>query len=352
MLLLSARTFVATRFRRAILALLVVLATSTGLAFAQSARTPLVVHSTLEPENIAEFKRAFESDNPDIEIVWSRDSTGVISARIVAEGEKQQADAIWGLAVTSIAKIKSLGLLIPYAPANLAALKPAFRDKSDPPSWIGMEAWVAAVCFNTIEAAKFGLKPPISWFDLLDPAFKGRILLSNPASSGTGFFHVSGWIQMFGEAKAWEFMDRLHDNIAQYQHSGTKPCRDAAAGEFAVGISYELAGASLKTKGAPIDVLLMKEGGGWDMDTAAILKGTAKLDAAKRLIDFAASRKANEIYAKFVSQVAIEGVAKPIPNYPEGVATSMIKNDLDWAAENRDRIIKEWQRRYEAKSAK
>ena len=55
---------------------------------------------------------------------------------------------------------------------------------------------------------------------------------------------------------------------------------------------------------------------------------------------------------KFVSQVAMEGVAKPIPNYPEGVAASMIKNDLDWAAENRDRIIKEWQRRYDAKSAK
>ena len=76
-------------------------------------RTQLVVHSTLEPENIAEFKQAFEADNPDIEIVWSRDSTGVLTARIVAEGERQQADAIWGLAVTSISKIKSLGLLVP-----------------------------------------------------------------------------------------------------------------------------------------------------------------------------------------------------------------------------------------------
>jgi hypothetical protein len=35
-----------------------------------------------------------------------------------------------------------------------------------------------------------------------------------------------------------------------------------------------------------------------------------------------------------------------LPNYPEGVAKSMIKNDLDWAAENRDRIITEWTRRY------
>lgn len=328
--------------------MLALMSLSTSMAVAQN-RTPLVVHSTLEPEHIAEFKKAFELDNPDIEIVWIRDSTGVVTARIVAEGDNQQADAIWGLAVTSVSTIKTLGLLVPYAPSNLAAIRTAFRDKSDPPSWVGMEAWVGAVCFNTVEAQKHGLKQPTSWFDLLDPAYKGRIVMPNPASSGTGYFHVSAWIQMFGEDKAWAFMDALHQNIAQYQHSGTKPCRDAASGEFAIGISYELAGASLKTKNAPINILLMKEGAGWDMDTAAILKDTKKLPQAQRLMDFAASRKANELYAKFVSQVAIEGVAQSIPNYPEGVAASMINNNLEWAATNRGRILKKWQIRYEAK---
>lgn len=330
------------------LLLAVAVAVCIGVSAASAqARTKLVVYSTLEPDNIAEYKRAFEADNPDLEIVWIRDSTGVVTARILAERTTSTADAIWGLAVTTMTKLKAEGLLVPYAPANLAAIKPAFRDKADPPAWVGMEAWVAALCFNTIEATKHGLKRPTSWFDLTDPAFKGRIVMPNPASSGTGFFHVSGWLQMFGEEKGWSYMDALDRNIAQYQHSGTKPCRDAASGEFAVGISYELAGATLKTKGAPIEVLLLKEGGGWDMDTAAILKSTRNLAAAKRLMDFAASRKANEIYARFVSQVAIEGVGQPIPNYPEGVAKSMIRNDLEWAAANRDRIIREWQTRYE-----
>jgi hypothetical protein len=46
-------------------------------AFAQS-RTKLPVYSTLEPA-ITEFKRAFEQDNPDIEIVWIRDRTKHVS---------------------------------------------------------------------------------------------------------------------------------------------------------------------------------------------------------------------------------------------------------------------------------
>lgn len=315
-------------------------------------RTRLQVYSTLEVENINDFKKAFEAENRDIEIVWLRDSTGVVTAKILAEQNAQRGDAIWGLAVTSTMQLKARGLLEPYAPKNVSALKPSFRDPSDPPSYTGMEGWVAAVCFNTIESRKLGLPKPASWFDLLDPKFKGKIAMPHPASSGTGYFHVSAWIQMWGEEKAWAFMDKLHDNIAVYDHSGSQPCKQAATGEFPVGISAEISAADARTKGAPIEGLLMKEGGGWEMDTAAILKGTKNLAAAQRLMDFAASRKANELYATFVSQVAMPGVSSTIPGYPPGVAESMIKNDFAWASENRARILAEWTRRYEGKAAK
>ena len=315
-------------------------------------RTRLQVYSTLEVENIGDFKKAFEAENRDIEIVWLRDSTGVLTAKILAEQNAQRGDAIWGLAVTSTMMLKERGLLEPYAPKNLVALKPSFRDPADPPSYVGMEGWVAAVCFNTVEGQKLGLPKPQSWFDLHDPKFKGKITMPHPASSGTGYFHVSAWIQMFGEDKAWAFMDRLHDNIAFYVHSGSQPCKLAAAGEFPLGISAEISAADARTKGAPIDGLLMKEGGGWEMDTAAILKGTKNLEAARRLMDFAASRKANELYATFVSQVAMPGIASNIPDYPAGVAESMIKNDFAWASANRARILAEWTRRYEGKAVK
>jgi iron(III) transport system substrate-binding protein len=314
-------------------------------AFAQT-KTPLQVYTTLLPESLAEFKGAFESENPDIEIVWRRESTGTLTARIIAEAENARGDAVWGLAVTSMLDFKKRGMLVPYAPKNLAALRPLFRDADAVPSWIGMEAWVAAVCFNTVEAAKHNLPRPTSWFDLANPIYKGKITMSDPAASGTGYFHVSAWIQLFGAEKAWQFQDDLHKNIAIYEPSGTRPCRHASTGEFPIGISYELAGMMEKDKGAPIDVLVMKEGGGWDMDTAAILKGTTKLAAAQRLMNFAASRRANELYGKWVPLTAIEGVAPPPKNYPPGVAESMIRNDFVWAMENRPSILAEWQKRY------
>ena len=64
-----------------------------------------------------------------------------------------------------------------------------------------MDVWAATICFNTVEAEKQGLTKPVSWQDLTKPEYKGKIVMPNPASSGTGFLDVSAWLQTFGEAR-------------------------------------------------------------------------------------------------------------------------------------------------------
>ena len=54
-----------------------------------------------------------------------------------------------------------------------------------------MDVWAATICFNTVEAEKQGLTKPVSWQDLTKPEYKGKIVMPNPASSGTGFLDVS-----------------------------------------------------------------------------------------------------------------------------------------------------------------
>ncbi len=323
-----------------------------ALAGPADAKTRLLVYSTLVPEYIDSFKQAFEADHPGIELALQRDSTGVITSRLLAEKANPRADAVWGLAVTSMMVLEREGILQPYAPRDLARIKPLFRDAKDPPAWVGMEAWAAAVCFNAVEGKKLNVEPPATWAALLKPEFKNRIVMPHPASSGTGYLHVSAWLQMWGEVAGWRYLDRLHENIHHYTHSGSKPCRDAAQGEYLAGISYELVGASHKAAGAPIDVAIMAEGGGWEMDAAAIVKGTPHGPAARALMDWSASRQANEMYARYATLVAFGGVEPSMPGYPAGVEASLIDNDFAWAAANRDRILAEWQRRYEGKAEK
>src|SRR5947208_14100516 len=252
-----------------------------GLAAgAALAKATLTVYTAVEADDLKKYAARFNEDHPDIEIKWVRDSTGVITAKLLAEKANPQADVIWGLAATSLLVLKPEGMLVPYAPKGFERLDTQFRAKDNPPAWVGMDAWVAALCFNTVEAQKKNLPKPASWKDLTKPVYKGTIVMPNPASSGTGFLDVTSWLQLFGEAEGWKYMDALHQNIGVYTHSGSKPCTMAGAGEYPIGVSFEFRAARQKRQGAPIDIVFPSEGSGWEMDVTAIVKGAKQLEAA------------------------------------------------------------------------
>ena len=71
--------------RRVVLAGATVLAATGfgGSAWAQ--KTKLTVYTAIENEQLEPFKKAFEAYNPTIEIAWVRDSTGVVTAKLIAE---------------------------------------------------------------------------------------------------------------------------------------------------------------------------------------------------------------------------------------------------------------------------
>ncbi len=317
---------------------------------AAMAETELTVYTAVEAEDLKKYAAKFNEDHPDIKIKWVRDSTGIVTAKLLAEKNNPQADVVWGLAATSLLLLKSEGMLEAYAPAGVEKLDPKFVDSSTPPTWVGMDAWVAAVCYNTVEAKKHDLTPPKSWKDLTDPKYKGHVIMPNPNSSGTGFLDVSSWLQMFGEEGGWKYMDDLHKNIARYTHSGSKPCKLAAAGEIPIGVSFAFRGAKSKAAGAPLEIIVPEEGVGWDMEATAIVAGTSKLDAAKKLVDWSITKKANEMYNAGYAVVAMPGVAKPVKHFPDNLLEKMIKNDFEFAANNRKRILSEWQKRYDSKS--
>lgn len=323
---------------------------SVVLPHVASAQTELTVYTSIEAVDLDRYKQTFEKAHPDIKINWVRDSTGVMTAKLLAEKDNPQADVVWGVAATSLLLLKSEGMLEPYQPKGVEALDKKFVDRDSPPSWVGMDAYVAALCYNTAEGEKLGLKAPVSWEDLTKPEYKGHVVMPNPNSSGTGFLDVSSWFQIWGEAKAWAYMDKLHQNIAAYTHSGSKPCKMAASGEAVIGVSFEFSGAKAKSAGAPIEIIFPAEGSGWETEATAIIAGTPNLDAAKALVDWSVTKEANEMYNVGYAVVAYPGIAKPVEHLPSDIPAKMIDNDFEWAANNRAAILKEWQKRYDAKS--
>ncbi|EKO3588876.1 putative 2-aminoethylphosphonate ABC transporter substrate-binding protein [Vibrio metschnikovii] len=312
--------------------------------------TELTVYTAIESDDLRKYAERFNQAHPDIKINWVRDSTGVITARLLAEKNNPRADVVWGLAATSLMLLQDEGMLLPYSPKGVEKLSPKFKDSAQPTHWVGMDAWMAAICFNTIEAKKHNLPMPTSWQDLTNPVYRGHIVMPNPASSGTGYLDVSSWLQLFGEQQGWAYMDKLHANIKNYTHSGSRPCVHAATGETAIGISFAFRGAREKQRGAPLELIFPTEGVGWDMEATAIIAGTKQQQAAQTLVDWSISQSAMEMYNEGYAIVAMPGIAKPVQYFPTNAESLLIDNNFQFAAANRERILREWERRYDAKS--
>jgi iron(III) transport system substrate-binding protein len=312
-------------------------------------KTKLTVYTALENDQLAPFKAEIEKAVPDVEVEWVRDSTGVITARFMAEKDNPKADIVLGLAASSLLLFKKAGLLEAYQPKGAEALKPAFRSSDG--SWTGQDAFLGVMCFNTVEGQKVGLTPPKSWRDLADPKYKDKIVMPHPASSGTGYLVIAAWMQLMGEAEAWKFMDALHQNIGVYTHSGSAPCVQAAKGERIAGISFDMRAAREKSAGAPIEIIAPPEGIGWDMEAFAIVKGTKNAAAAKKVADWAVTKAANELYSKYYAVVAHPDVKNVPKNYPEDAEGRMAKVDFQKMADDRARVLAEWSKRYESKAA-
>ncbi len=162
---------------------------------------------------------------------------------------------------------------------------------------------------------------------------------------------VTAILQMMGEEAGWSYLDSLHSNIAQYMHSGSRPCRAAGAGEFAIGISFDYRAVTQAASGEPIAPVFPSEGSGWEVEANALVAKPEISDAAKTFLDWAISDEIMVEYAKnFPVTAAPTDVAIP-PGYPaDPVAQLSPDNDLTWAALNRERILAEWTERYDGKS--
>lgn len=306
----------------------------------------ITVYTALENEQIRPLIEDFEKSNPGIKVDIVRDSTGVITARFLAEAENPRADVLWQLAATSLLLAEDRGLIEPYAPRDLASIKPLFRDPSNPPAWVGGNAWMTAFAINLPELESRNLPAPRSFDDLLNPAYRGLIVMSNPASSGTGFLTVSAILQMRGEEAGWDYLEKLHANIASYEHSGSKPAKMAASGEAVIAISFCYASLQQLRRDAPIEVVFPREGSGWELEATALVKRTNIKPAARTFIDWATSRNAVAIYGRAYGVVSRDDVKPDDQGYPPDPLKQMAPNDLHWAAAHRERILAEWTRRF------
>ena len=305
----------------------------------------ITVYTSYEEDELAAFLEAMKEDLPDLQVNVLRLSTGDLGARMLAESANPQHDVIWGWAVTHMVDPRVLEMLEPYQPAGIETVPARFRDPDG--RWFAVTGYMAAFCVNNEVLANKNLPMPASWEDLLDPVYKGEVVMPNPASSGTGYLQIASLLQMKGEDAGWQFLEDLDGNIAQYIKSGSRPCNSASQGEYAIGASFALRAIKNIAEGYPITMVIPAEGAGHELEAHGLMKTSENKDAAKRFLDWTLSERAVDAYYVWKEIVTIEGGAMPegftAAGLPEDIGSVMYDMDYAWSAANRERILERWQ---------
>jgi len=319
------------------LALFAVGITSATLAFGQSS---VGAYTTLEEPLAKQLFEQFEKET-NIKVNWQRLAGGEVETRLEAEKANPQA-SIWvgGVGLNHMSA-KAKGLTAPYKSRLANNTAPQYRDKDN--FWIGLYVGPLGFITNAKVASEQGLTAPKSWADLLKPEFKGKIRVANPTTSGTAYNVITTirYVYNGDEEKTFDYLKKLDASIDQYTKSGAAGGKSVAIGEIPVAIGYAHDMVKLKVEGAPVVITMPEEGTGYEVASMSLVKGGKDPVNAKKLYDWILSKTAQDIIGSwYVVPLSKLAVKNPVAFSLEDVKT--VKQDLQWDADNKPRLVERW----------
>jgi iron(III) transport system substrate-binding protein len=303
----------------------------------------LILYACLfDPDKLAVLFKSFEAQT-GVKVTCLDMSSGEALQRIRAEQGNPQGDVLFGTTNLSHVNLASDGLTELYQGAGWNRI-PEGPGKDPDGAWTGFYYGVIGFACSPERLAELGADCPDSWEALLDPVFEGEIVIASPAASGTAYTVLSGLAELMGEDGAFEYWQRLNQNVAQYTQSGSAPGRLAAQGEYAIGIAFAHDIQVQQDRGLPVIISFPSEGTPFEIGGISIIKGARNKAAAEAWLDFvfteAFQRYHNDVAHRIPIVTGVELAEGTIGL--EDVKLIEGYDPTEWAA-RRDDLVNRWQ---------
>ena len=197
-------------------------------AFGQSAAGSVVVYTSNPAQAVEAVTDVARKTTPNLKLSTVTGGSGQLLRRIEAEAGKAQADVFWTSSANTLGGFKQF--FEPYAVKHKAAILPALVHPQD--LWTAANMHVAVLMVNKNQLG--GLPEPKSWADVLEPKFKGKLIIADPANSSTGYTILWGVEKMLGA----DGLKALANNV-KVTASAPTVLRSVGQGEYAIGLTFE-----------------------------------------------------------------------------------------------------------------
>ena len=304
-------------------------------ALAQGAAGSAVIYTSNSAQSVEAVTDVARKVMPNLKLSTVTGGSGQLLRRIEAEAAKPQGDVFWSSSANTLGAFKQL--YEPYTPVGADTVLPSLRIADT--SMTACNIHVAVLMTNKNQLG--GAAEPKTWSDLLDPKWKGKLIIADPANSSTAYTILWGVDKLLGP----EGLKKLADNV-KVTSSAPTVLRGVAQGEYAVGLTFE-SNAYAYVAGGQAEISLGYPGEGTftTAEYLTLIKGAPAGAAAKQVCDLLVSREVQvallESAFRRPSRTDIE-VGKHV-KLPEIAGIKVFATNEDDAAAQRKDFLARWQ---------
>ncbi len=301
----------------------------------------IVMYTALQQAEMDDLVRAFtKATGIGVDFVCL--PAGEITARVRAEASNPQVDVFLGGSSEMHDPLGKDGLLVSYDSPVATEIDSRFHDPSG--CWHGWYLGALGIVVNRdrFKAEMPGPEYPKTWDDLLNPAYKGKFVTSNPSTAGGAYIFLVTQVFRLGEEKAFQFLKELSKNVSHYTPSAPAPIQLVATGQFVAGMSWGHDILRVQSQGYPIDLVYPPDTG-WEIGCVSIVKGGPNTEGAKKFVDWVLGKEAGEINTRNSNRYSARKDVTPPPGVAPLASIRLVNYDRKWANENRDRLLKKWE---------
>jgi len=229
--------------------------------------------------------------------------TGAMLNQAILSKNNPMADVLFGVDNTFLSRALAADMFIPYRSPHLSDIPDELELD---PTYRLLPVDFGDVCLNYDRqwfAAK-GLAPPARLEDLTAPAYQGLTVVENPATSSPGLAFLLTTVGHFGPDGYLNFWKKLRVGKVQVTASWKKAYwgsfSAASKGNRPIVVSYasspaaEVYFAEEPMEESPTAAVVQKGTSFRQIEFVGILRGTKRVDMARKLVDFMLARTFQE----------------------------------------------------------
>lgn len=284
-----------------------------------------------------------------IKVKIIQEGTGEILQKLEDNTERVYCDVLWGGSYSNILPKKHL--FLDYHSPNESFIRSEYKNREGPLT--RFSDIPSVLMLNRKILGDIQVK---GYSDLLQGELKGKIAFCDPSKSSSASEHLINMMYAVCNASSYEDWDYIRSFCKNLDgvmlSSSSQVYKGVFEGKYAVGLTFEEAGANYANQDDTIELVYMNEGTVFTPDGIYITKGTRRLFDARIFVDYLTDKDVQTYMSEVLNRRSVRDDVDIKGKMLSKSKMKVLSVDYSYVSVKKDRWIEEFHRLFEESKEK